>query len=67
MLDAFRTDITQVYKFNSVDSIHDRPPPVVTPPTPVLNIPPPVPTQSVIPPKVIIQPDTLRLSFSSLA
>jgi hypothetical protein len=48
MLDAFRTDLIQVYKFNSVDSIHNRPPPVVTPPTPVLNIPPPVPTQSVV-------------------
>jgi hypothetical protein len=26
MLDEFRTDLTQIYKFNSVDSIHTTPP-----------------------------------------
>jgi hypothetical protein len=48
MLGAFRTDLTQIYKFNSVDSINNRPPPVVTPPTPVINIPPSVLTKSVV-------------------
>jgi hypothetical protein len=48
MMDEFRTDLTQVYKFKSEDSIHNRPPPAVTPPTPLINIPPSVPTQSVV-------------------
>jgi hypothetical protein len=26
MLDEFRTDLTQIYKFNSIDSIHTTPP-----------------------------------------
>jgi hypothetical protein len=34
MLNEFRTDITQVYKFNSIDSIHNKPAPVPLP-TPV--------------------------------
>jgi hypothetical protein len=34
MLNAFRTDLTQVYKFNSIDSIHNKPAPVILP-TPV--------------------------------
>jgi hypothetical protein len=34
MLNKFRTDITQVYKFNSIDSIHNKP--ITVPlPTPV--------------------------------
>jgi hypothetical protein len=34
MLDDFRTDLTQVYKFNSIDSIQNKPAPVAFP-TPV--------------------------------
>jgi hypothetical protein len=31
MLNEFRTDLTQVYKFNSIDSIHNKPETVVLP------------------------------------
>jgi hypothetical protein len=48
MLDAFRADLTQIYKFSSIDSIYTKPPPVVTQPTPVVNIPLSTPTQSVV-------------------
>jgi hypothetical protein len=34
MLNEFRTDLTQVYKFNSIDSIHNKPTQVILP-TPV--------------------------------
>jgi hypothetical protein len=45
MLDEFRTDLTQVYKFNSVDSIHNRPTPVILP-APVPVTPTSLPSQS---------------------
>jgi hypothetical protein len=45
MLDEFRTDLTQVYKFNSVDSIHNKPTPVILP-APVPVTPTSLPSQS---------------------
>jgi hypothetical protein len=45
MLNEFRTDLTQVYKFNSADSIHNMPPPVLLPP-PVRVTLTPLPSQS---------------------
>jgi hypothetical protein len=39
MINEFRTDLTQVYKFNSVDSMHNKPAPVILPaPVPVTPI-----------------------------
>jgi hypothetical protein len=45
MLNKFRTDVTQVYKFNSIDSIHNKPAPVPLP-TPVPITPTSLPSQS---------------------
>jgi hypothetical protein len=45
MLDEFRTDLTQVYKLNSVDSIHNKPTPVILP-APVPVTPTSLPSQS---------------------
>jgi hypothetical protein len=46
MLNEFRTDLMHVYKFNSVDSIHNKPPPVILPPPPLPVTPTSLPSQS---------------------
>jgi hypothetical protein len=45
ILDELRTDLPQVYKFNSVDSIHNMPTPVILP-APVPVTPTSLPSQS---------------------
>jgi hypothetical protein len=47
MLNEFRTDLTQVHIFNSVDSIHNKLPPVILPP-PVPVTPTSLATQSTV-------------------
>jgi hypothetical protein len=48
MLDKFRIDLTQLYKFNSVDSVHTTPTPVTPSPLSAVTIPPALSSQSLV-------------------